>query len=116
MTTTEAPAQATFTSTDPRTGEVDVVDWIERIPFSETRNYVQRVMENLQVYRGLFGAPHVSLAQNLARGTPPRAREVARAEPAAAPAARPNHRPPARVTAPTSTPNAKAGAARPATT
>lgn len=36
---------------DPRKPEVDPVDWIERIPFSETRNYVQRVMENLQVYR-----------------------------------------------------------------
>jgi soluble lytic murein transglycosylase len=31
--------------------EVDAVDWVERIPFYETRNYVQRVMENLQVYR-----------------------------------------------------------------
>jgi soluble lytic murein transglycosylase len=28
-----------------------VVDWIESIPFAETRNYVQRVLENLQVYR-----------------------------------------------------------------
>jgi soluble lytic murein transglycosylase len=36
---------------DPRKPHVDVVDWIERIPFYETRNYVQRVMENLQVYR-----------------------------------------------------------------
>lgn len=36
---------------DPRDPEVDAVDWVERIPFSETRNYVQRVMENLQVYR-----------------------------------------------------------------
>jgi soluble lytic murein transglycosylase len=36
---------------DPRRPEVDAVDWIERIPFYETRNYVQRVMENLQVYR-----------------------------------------------------------------
>ncbi len=36
---------------DPRQPEVDAVDWVERIPFSETRNYVQRVMENLQVYR-----------------------------------------------------------------
>ena len=30
---------------------VDPIDWVERIPFTETRNYVQRVMENLQVYR-----------------------------------------------------------------
>jgi soluble lytic murein transglycosylase len=36
---------------DPRSPEVDAVDWVERIPFYETRNYVQRVMENLQVYR-----------------------------------------------------------------
>jgi soluble lytic murein transglycosylase len=35
---------------------VDVIDWVERIPFSETRNYVQRVMENLQVYRVRFDA------------------------------------------------------------
>ncbi len=31
------------------------VDWVEQIPFSETRNYVQRFMENLQVYRARFG-------------------------------------------------------------
>lgn len=37
---------------DPRGKPVEeIVDWIERIPFTETRNYVQRVMENLQVYR-----------------------------------------------------------------
>ncbi|MGH7087648.1 MAG: lytic transglycosylase domain-containing protein, partial [Stellaceae bacterium] len=36
---------------DPRTRKVDVIDWIESIPLAETRNYVQRVLENLQVYR-----------------------------------------------------------------
>lgn len=37
---------------DPRGKSVDeVVDWIERIPFTETRHYVQRVMENYQVYK-----------------------------------------------------------------
>lgn len=36
---------------DPRGGAVDPVDWIERIPFSETRNYVMRVMESLAPYR-----------------------------------------------------------------
>jgi soluble lytic murein transglycosylase len=35
---------------DPRTGQVDMVDWIEAIPFGETRNYVQRVLENAVVY------------------------------------------------------------------
>ncbi|MCW6510717.1 transglycosylase SLT domain-containing protein [Lichenifustis flavocetrariae] len=39
---------------DPRKPGVDPVDWIERIPFTETRNYVQRVFENLQVYRHRF--------------------------------------------------------------
>jgi soluble lytic murein transglycosylase len=39
---------------DPRHANVDPVDWVERIPFAETRNYVERVMENLQVYRTLF--------------------------------------------------------------
>ena len=37
---------------DPRGKDVDtVVDWIERIPYTETRSYVQRVMENYQVYK-----------------------------------------------------------------
>ena len=36
---------------DPRLPGGDIVRWIESIPFSETRNYVQRVMENLQIYR-----------------------------------------------------------------
>ncbi|MDQ6438022.1 lytic transglycosylase domain-containing protein [Mesorhizobium sp. LHD-90] len=37
---------------DPRGKDLEtVVDWIERIPFAETRSYVQRVMENYQVYK-----------------------------------------------------------------
>jgi soluble lytic murein transglycosylase len=40
---------------DPRDVNVDPIDWVERIPFAETRNYVQRVMENLHVYRVRFG-------------------------------------------------------------
>ncbi len=36
---------------DPRTGAVDVVDWIEAIPFTETQNYVMRVAESLPIYR-----------------------------------------------------------------
>jgi soluble lytic murein transglycosylase len=55
---------------DPRSSSVDVVDWIELIPFSETRNYVQRVMENLQVYRyRLANEPvHIQLERDLQRG------------------------------------------------
>jgi soluble lytic murein transglycosylase len=47
---------------DPRDPKVDAIDWVERIPFAETRNYVQRVMENLQVYRVRFdtGTPVIS--------------------------------------------------------
>ena len=36
---------------DPRTGVHEALDWIEMIPFEETRNYVQRVLENITVYR-----------------------------------------------------------------
>ena len=36
---------------DPRDPDVDVIDWIELIPIDETRNYIQRVLENVQVYR-----------------------------------------------------------------
>jgi soluble lytic murein transglycosylase len=55
---------------DPRSGSVDVVDWVELIPFSETRNYVQRVTENLQVYRyRLAGEPvRIQLEEDLRRG------------------------------------------------
>ncbi|WP_227270812.1 lytic transglycosylase domain-containing protein [Roseobacter weihaiensis] len=40
---------------DPRRGDIDIVDWIEHIPFRETRNYVMRVTESLPVYRAQLG-------------------------------------------------------------
>lgn len=40
---------------DPRSAEVDPIDWIESIPYSETRNYVQRVLEGTQIYRRRLG-------------------------------------------------------------
>jgi soluble lytic murein transglycosylase len=53
---------------DPRGGSIDMVDWIEMIPINETRNYVQRVLENLQIYRGQVGRDSAfSLASDLAR-------------------------------------------------
>jgi soluble lytic murein transglycosylase len=54
---------------DPRGGAVDAIDWVELIPFNETRNYVQRVLENLQVYRMLLGDHRLvfSLAADLNR-------------------------------------------------
>jgi soluble lytic murein transglycosylase len=54
---------------DPRDPKVDAVDWVERIPFAETRNYVQRVMENLQVYRVRFNVTTPAISYlNLLRG------------------------------------------------
>ena len=53
---------------DPRGGQIDMVDWIEMIPVDETRNYVQRVLENLQIYRGQAGHQSAfSLVSDLAR-------------------------------------------------
>jgi soluble lytic murein transglycosylase len=54
---------------DPRGREIDMVDWIEAIPFSETRLYTQRVLESLQIYRGqdTGNSTAFSLAADLAR-------------------------------------------------
>jgi soluble lytic murein transglycosylase len=54
---------------DPRDSAVDPIDWVERIPFAETRNYVERVMENLQVYRiRLGGGSRLMIQADLYRG------------------------------------------------
>lgn len=55
---------------DPRSTNADAIDWIERIPFSETRNYVQRVIENTQIYRNVLAGRDVPLviASDLKRG------------------------------------------------
>jgi soluble lytic murein transglycosylase len=54
---------------DPRDPEVDPIDWVERIPFSETRNYVQRVLENMQVYRAQLGhSSRPTIEADLRRG------------------------------------------------
>ena len=46
---------------DLRKKDVDSIDWVERIPIGETRNYVQRVLENLQVYRRRLGKEGATL-------------------------------------------------------
>ena len=70
---------------DPRRANVDPIDWVERIPLSETRNYVQRVLENFVVYRAKFGeetvrAPQIELARavtgNYWRGAAETAKDV----------------------------------------
>ena len=60
---------------DPRLSETDVIDWVEMIPFNETRDYVQRVIEGLQAYRWRLGeAQRVALIEHdlkRGRGNPP---------------------------------------------
>ena len=52
---------------DPRQPDVDAVDWIESIPFSETRNYVERVLEGTQIYRRKLGAKEAMLDKDIKR-------------------------------------------------
>jgi soluble lytic murein transglycosylase len=55
---------------DPRDPQVDPIDWIERIPFTETRQYVVKIMETLQLYRSRLAGPKqaLQLVQDLNRG------------------------------------------------
>lgn len=64
------PAQWIGFCGDPRGSGTDPIDFIECIPFSETRNYVMRVMEGAQVYRARLndGRAKVTISQDLARG------------------------------------------------
>jgi len=64
------PPQWTAMCGDPRAGGQDPLDFIECIPFSETRNYVMRVMENMQVYRAKAngGSAPITLSNDLRRG------------------------------------------------
>uniref|UniRef100_UPI00107FD5AB lytic transglycosylase domain-containing protein n=1 Tax=Crenalkalicoccus roseus TaxID=1485588 RepID=UPI00107FD5AB len=59
-------AQWLATYGDPRAGETAMLDWMEHIPFSETRNYVQRVIENIAIYRALSPAD-AALSHPMAR-------------------------------------------------
>ena len=64
------PAQWITTCGDPRTASTDPTDFIECIPFSETRDYVMRVMENVQIYRARLagGTAPLTIASDLKRG------------------------------------------------
>jgi soluble lytic murein transglycosylase len=56
---------------DLRSGQVDAVDWVENIPFQETRQYVQKVMQNLHIYRSRLAPKTVRpMSEDLKRGTP----------------------------------------------
>src|SRR6516162_9364448 len=64
------PSEWTAFCGDPRATSTDPADYIECIPFSETRNYVMRVLEATQVYRARLagGAARLALASDLKRG------------------------------------------------
>lgn len=55
---------------DPLAADTDIIDWLELIPFGETRNYVQRVLESLPFYRLQLGSSdkYFRLEEDLARG------------------------------------------------
>jgi soluble lytic murein transglycosylase len=72
---------------DLRNGEVDPIDWVESIPFQETRQYVQKVLQNIHVYRSRLAPETVRpMTADLSRGsvTPFKIANTAREEKAAA--------------------------------
>ena len=68
---------------DPRDPRNDPVDWIERIPFTETRDYVKKIMETLQLYRSrLSGSDKaLQLVQDLNRGRAATTKAASKAPP-----------------------------------
>jgi soluble lytic murein transglycosylase len=63
---------------DPR-GEVDPIDWVESVPFTETRKYIQKVMQNVHVYRArLDPGSTLPMTADLVRGGKPVGRDLAR--------------------------------------
>jgi len=67
---------------DLRTGEIDPVDWVESIPYPETRQYVQKVLQNLHVYRSRLAFNTVQpMTVDLARGSTVQTISVSASEP-----------------------------------
>lgn len=89
---------------DPRDPAVDPIDWMENIPFTETRNYVQRVVENVQVYRARLNGQSADLRieQDIARydGSAPYVRTTPKPQTQLAPLAPSVAPPPVAVPAP----------------
>ena len=72
---------------DFRAGQVDPIDWVESIPFQETRQYVQKVMQNLHVYRSRLAPKTVRpMTADLMRGARTDSINVASTTPASDPA------------------------------
>ena len=67
-----ARVQDWLATASPGEGPLDMIDWIELIPFNETRNYVQRVIENIVIYRAQLGetGPHPVEVQRLEAAAP----------------------------------------------
>lgn len=62
---------------DPRSGKVDPIDWVESIPFQETRQYVQKVMQNVHIYRSRLAPKSVGpMSADLRRGGPSKLTEL----------------------------------------
>jgi soluble lytic murein transglycosylase len=62
---------------DPRSGKVDPIDWVESIPFQETRQYVQKVMQNVHIYRSRLAPKSVRpMSADLRRGGPSKITEL----------------------------------------
>jgi hypothetical protein len=67
-------------------GEVDQIDWVESVPFTETRKYIQKVMQNVHVYRArLDPATALPMTADLVRGGKPLGTDLARGGIPAAP-------------------------------
>jgi soluble lytic murein transglycosylase len=63
---------------DPRSGQVDAIDWVESIPFQETRQYVQKVLQNTHIYRSRLAPDTVRpMTADLKRGQPAEIMSVA---------------------------------------
>lgn len=55
---------------DPRSRRISAIDWVERIPFTETRDYVMKLIENLQVYEARIHGKRLDISKDLKRGRP----------------------------------------------
>jgi soluble lytic murein transglycosylase len=67
---------------DLRSGQVDPVDWVENIPFQETRQYVQKVLQNLHIYRSRLAPKTVRpMTADLRRGNPSELNVASTSEP-----------------------------------
>ncbi|MCV6601262.1 MAG: lytic transglycosylase domain-containing protein [Cohaesibacter sp.] len=55
---------------DPRSRRINTIDWVERIPFTETRDYVKKLTENLQIYEARIHGRKLDISKDLKRGHP----------------------------------------------